>query len=425
MSSVSDYMDLLERLESQSLLITAERCLMVRNRNARCNRCAAACVSGCINTHDNRIAIDAEKCIGCGTCATVCPTEAIAPRNPDDLEIARAAKQVMDRTGGRAVFTCAPMANRARHAVDPDTIVQVACLGRLDESLLVLLAAAGATSIRLVEGECEQCEYTEGSPVAHQVAFNASALLKAWGYTIPVRIGGTFPKSCRLQTDRTYDARRREVFLGVKDALQTSAAETADFFIERTFNRNVEKPQFEHVAEDGTLPHFYPRRRQLLQDALAELGDPELPDVTTRLMGRITIDQNLCNGCQMCAVFCPTAAIAKRVDENPSAAPAKLYRAPSNPNRTSQTAQDKPAFANPFAKRTQLLHAPSLCVQCGTCAAICPKHAVRLDATVPTAELVDGYTEVTDMQNIYDEKGGPDAIRNSMKKLIDSPYIWC
>ena len=68
---MSNLMELFEKLESQNITVHQNRCVTVRNRNASCMRCAEACTSGCISYDDNTIIIAPEKCVGCGTCATV------------------------------------------------------------------------------------------------------------------------------------------------------------------------------------------------------------------------------------------------------------------------------------------------------------------------------------------------------------------
>ena len=61
-------------VDSGAIRVHRERCAKVRNRNVDCLKCAAACTSGCISLEDGELVIDASKCVGCGTCATVCPT---------------------------------------------------------------------------------------------------------------------------------------------------------------------------------------------------------------------------------------------------------------------------------------------------------------------------------------------------------------
>ena len=69
----------LQALQSDHVHVCQERCLLVRNRNAECLRCAQACTSGCIsyNEQTKMLDIDQARCVGCGTCATACPTCAL------------------------------------------------------------------------------------------------------------------------------------------------------------------------------------------------------------------------------------------------------------------------------------------------------------------------------------------------------------
>ena len=71
-------------LDSVAIAVNQARCAKVRNRNVECLKCAQACTSGCISLIDGELVIDSSKCVGCGTCATVCPTCALEARNPSD-----------------------------------------------------------------------------------------------------------------------------------------------------------------------------------------------------------------------------------------------------------------------------------------------------------------------------------------------------
>ena len=61
----------LDGVSSEAIVVHRERCAKVRNRNVACLKCADACTSGCIALVDGELRVDAAKCIGCGTCATV------------------------------------------------------------------------------------------------------------------------------------------------------------------------------------------------------------------------------------------------------------------------------------------------------------------------------------------------------------------
>ena len=152
---MDNILGLFEKLESQSLAVQPSRCVVVRNRNASCRRCAEACPTGAIRVEGNDLAVAPEHCVGCGTCATVCPTAALESKKPDDKELLRAAVAAMQANDGAAVIMDAAMQAVAEGKYDPAKVVVVKSLGRVDESLIAVLAAGGATSIVLVAGPVE------------------------------------------------------------------------------------------------------------------------------------------------------------------------------------------------------------------------------------------------------------------------------
>ena len=77
MAHVTNFLGLLEQLQSADITVHQGRCAVVRNRNATCMKCADVCTSGCISYDDNELVIEPERCIGCGTCARACPLDNI------------------------------------------------------------------------------------------------------------------------------------------------------------------------------------------------------------------------------------------------------------------------------------------------------------------------------------------------------------
>lgn len=380
-------------VDSAAIRVHRERCAKVRNRNVACLKCAAACTSGCIALVEGELVIDAVRCVGCGTCATVCPTCALESLNPSDAELAGACLSTV--RDGRVVVGCGLALEALDGLVDSAAVVPVVCAGRVDESLLCTLAARGVREATVLCGRCDRCAQRHGAATAVLVAETAQTLLDAWGASLAVRVtdevpqfllaeGVTAAAAARVRDDFFADGRACAPVVREGDAaadgvvseggprpvgrgpvsLSSPEAEAADttvgpglrFFWNSGRSRKVASHSL-HVMKDGTLPHFVPDRRERLLDALAAWGEPADSSVACRLWGTVVIDGAKCVSCRMCATFCPTGAIAK-FDEADGA--------------------------------LGVAHTPADCVKCGSCRDICPTQAITILDEVRTDWLVDG-----------------------------------
>ncbi len=360
------YLDLFDSLAQAPVTVWPERCVLVRNRHATCGRCAEACTSGCISFDGGRVVVDPDLCVGCATCATVCPTGALEPQEPSDRQLYEACARSMAK--GRVALAC------ERSACDETPgsgVVRLGCLGRVDESLIALLARAGARDIELVHGRCEDCRERPGRAVAEQACSTANALFEAWGQRPMVRM--------------------------VASAVETGGEGGVTVVESRTHGGDEEvrtgvavPPQ--RVKDDGTLPHMLPnRRRRLLQaldDAFGE-PDPQTP-VQTRLWGRVSVDTDSCRSCLACAVFCPTEALHKVQREDGSVV---------------------------------LQHYPSRCVKCGCCSDVCPTGAVVLHDEVFAGDLHPGACECYELP-ARPRARGPHQMRDAMASLLGCDFIY-
>lgn len=413
---MDNILGLFEKLESQSLAVQPSRCVVVRNRNATCRRCAEACPTGAILVEGNDLAVAPERCIGCGTCATVCPTAALESKKPDDKELLRAAVAAMQANDGAAVIMDAAMQAAAEGKYDPAKVAVVKSLGRVDESFIAVLVAGGATSVALVagpaegktaEGNAEEAEAAETAGTvgaapdraAQLVRDTAALLLETWGSDVSVKLTTKLPRSVRLAEPAEFDTGRRGFFSAVRDEARAAAAITAEHVVREKLGADEpEEPKFAKVTEDGTLPHFLPERRGRLLLALSNLGEPEDIMIDTRLFGHVIIDPEKCTSCQMCATFCPTEAIRKFGDAATAAETGK-----------------------PFG----IDHYTGRCVQCHCCEDICPTSALTLSTDVFATDVTKrGRSERIEMRPRKHKVNDPKSIVNAMSDLLGVPNVY-
>lgn len=368
MIRTSDMLFSISQMGSPLLSVQGNRCVLVRHRNAQCLRCATVCTSGAIaRAKDGGISVDPALCIGCGTCATVCPSGCLEPLNPTDEELfGQMAKAVAETD--TLVVACS---NAAAIAGCSAT---VECLGRIDEAFLAEAAARGVRHIVLVEGNCPQCAHKTGGAVANDVLAEARMLLQAFGSDavlekIPVAQaieGGNLLANVLHCTGANKDA--------TADASKPTA----------------EDLDFQHVQKDGTLPHFVPERRLRLFNSLKALGAPQQETIKTKLWGQVSVNTDICRSCRMCAVFCPTAAIAPYDKEDGT-----------------------------FGIR----HRSALCMQCRLCESICPEHAITVASEVSLPEFMSGKQFRFEMDPIGWNPSAPDAISSRMARFFDTDAV--
>lgn len=408
--------NLIDEMNSPLLAAEPQRCVLVRHRNGECLRCAAVCTTGAISLGEEGIVVSPEKCIGCGTCASACPTGCLTAANPTDEELFGAVEAALAENEGRVAIACErafamASGNRMKRdscdatapsfvpgkiagaTSDGRPLVGVVCLGRADESLLVEATARGARSIQLISGPCESCPHRCGGALSDEIIVSAETLLAALGTPSPI-------DRIRLQhaSDTREILRLRPTASAQDDTNAVNAATVADAsgdcLSESGYpvapptgesQQDSREPQFAHVQADGTLPHFVPERRLRLFNSLKALGTPAAPTVTTRLWGQVTIDTELCRSCRMCTVFCPTGALTR-----------------------FDAAND--AFG--------VEHRSALCMQCRLCEAICPEQAIAVAEEVSTDEFLSGKKFRFTMQPIGWNPGAEDSIASRMARFI-------
>jgi ferredoxin/coenzyme F420-reducing hydrogenase delta subunit len=298
----------------------------------------------------------------------------------------------MAAAGGKSVVACEKILARVDGLYDATKVVPVACLGRVDESLLVALAQKGATSITLVHNGCEECDLCPGLFTAEKVVETTNALLDTWNQPVRVTMVNKLPGFIRRAGEAEFDESRRAFFETIKDEAQAAAVITANEVIDdKLGTAKPEEPRYVKVQDDGTLPHFVPTRRERLLEELALMSEPKDELIETRLWGHVIIDIDTCSSCQMCATFCPTGAIRK-------------FELPDGTFGVD--------------------HTPVDCVKCYCCTDICPTSALTLSSEVFATDIATKAISRYAMKPREFKTKDPHSMVNHMKKftLCDQIY---
>jgi ferredoxin len=296
-------------------------CAHSRSKKPGCSRCIDVCSTEAIRADGDHVLVEPHLCMGCGACATVCPSGAMTyayPSVPDTARRIRTMLQTYAAAGGRDAClllhadAARPVLSRLarRHRGLPARCIplevhHVASVG-LDTWLAAL--AYGASQVAcLLTGE-EAPAYREALQAQMTIA---ETIVQALGYEGP-----------HLRLFEAADAAQLDRALWDWPAPRAVAAPAT--FAAGHDKRTVAFMAIEHLAKQA------PRARQ---EIALPAGSP---------FGTIEVDRAACTLCLACVGSCPTSALL----DNP----------------------EKPQLR--FIERN--------CVQCGLCAETCPENAIAL-----------------------------------------------
>lgn len=376
MVSVQDIAEFIGDLGTKSVAVLEECCMRVRNRNSACTACKDVCPEkGAIRYGRNRLAVDFELCMGCSACTSVCPTEALVPLKPTDdalaASIVEAITFAQETTGSaEAVIACTRIASKRQ--ADPRTFAEVPCLCRIEEGLLLGLAAHGMTWVSLVNGNCSTCRFRKTQQITSAVVDRTNDTLKALGSIMRVECMNSFPSFCSLENEKdALASTRRGFFSAVRKDTKDVAIEAA----KRALNLNEPYvPVLKRIhSQDGVLPYLQSPRHEKVLASISSIVLNSAGEVSQnvtegrvrlRYMGNITIDEEECNACGVCATFCPTAALVKQ-------------------SRKDAKAQEVDLLLDFFW---------NLCIGCGACADVCPKKCMDVQDSLDLSLFVNPNT---------------------------------
>jgi ferredoxin len=303
----------------------ASICAHSRSRQPGCNQCIDVCSTTAITADGDHVKVEPHLCMGCGACATVCPSGAMSyayPAVPDLGTRIRTLLATYATAGGRDAClllhaedgrdAIAGLARRGRGLparVIPFEVHHVASVG-LDVWLAAL--AHGASQIAVLMSGAEAPQYREA--LEREMGF-VETIAQALGYQ------GTHLK--------VIDAPALETVLW-------SWTPALGVRVPATFALTGDKRSTTDLAIDHLARHAPVPQREIALPA----GAP---------FGTIAVNRDACTMCLACVGACPVGAILDN--------------------------QQAP----------QLSFIETKCVQCGICAATCPEHAITLEPRLSLA----------------------------------------
>jgi Fe-S-cluster-containing hydrogenase component 2 len=289
----------LDRLQPVAIRVAPERCLNRRHKDSKCSLCLA-CPTGAIVTTAMSVMVSAEKCVTCGLCVSVCPTEAFSVQGPAHADLLRLA------AGGRGAVlevACPRRSPIERSRSPAGAVLRVSCLGWLSPSLLVAMLAQGISNLWLDDSTCADCLTGSAHETIVRAVETANRLVGLFGRSPGVALYTGSPE--RLGTARTlevWDPRRpvysrRDLFTAFRRVATQTAATVAD--------------QALPAPAPAKLPRHLPAHRALLSAALPRLlvEGASAGSVSGLPVGKVEVSPG-CTACGLCARICPTGALA-------------------------------------------------------------------------------------------------------------------
>ena len=299
----------------------ASICAHSRSQKIGCNQCIDVCSTAAICADGDHVMVEPHLCMGCGACATVCPSGAMTYAYPTVPNLGRRIKTLLStyaKAGGRdacillhaedgrALITRLARRGRGLPArVIPLEVHHVASVG-LDVWLAAL--AHGASQVAVLASGNEAPQYCD---ILRRQMRIADTIAQSLGY--------------QGQHFRVFDAVDTKAFEAAlwswPAALPVRGAAT---FAPTADKRTTAALAIEHLAAHAPVP-----QREIALPA----GSP---------FGTITVNRDTCTMCLACVGSCPEGALLD--------------------------SQERP----------QLRFIETKCVQCGLCEKTCPEGAIAL-----------------------------------------------
>ncbi|MGB8644352.1 MAG: 4Fe-4S binding protein [Anaerolineae bacterium] len=273
------------------LQVHRDACLNRRHRDSHCELCLP-CPVHAIRLNNGLPELDAPRCVECGLCISICPTDVYRSTRMSDPAVIELGKR-----WDQVEFACQRRADVETTRTPAQGLARLPCLARLSPELLVALAAEHA-QVWLDDSLCGACPIGAAHASIIRTVHAAQELLGAWTSAGKLHLhteseGKLSDLPHPFPNERhTGEPLSRRAFLSLLTLnVGRAAASVATGAL-----------PIDSLPEPDTQT-----RVSTLQRAVTRLGAPQADAQGTRLV-TLEIDDR-CTACGLCAKICPTSAI--------------------------------------------------------------------------------------------------------------------
>ena len=323
------------------ITVSSDRCIDESCKAKKlCSICQDNCVVDAINIDDG-VEIDWDKCIKCGVCAAVCPTEVFKIQAPSDNKILSSiiGSSKEENIIIECNFVNESFQGKEKRPKNSGRKIVVPCIGRFSETFLLLSILSGGDKVEFV-GCTSDCRFSIGKETIEKMWWRTENLFKIFERT---------ENEDKLIMDNNQDqSGRRKLFretgFQAMSMLLSQSSQTSG-----SSNSNIKTP---------------PHRAELLQLIERYSSPTILVERKNMPFSNIKLTPEKCRVSGICASVCPTEAL-----------------------QFSESNQGK-----------ELSFKLGLCVGCEACVYICPEDALEIDKEVDLSLLSSQRQKIMELK---------------------------
>ncbi len=347
-------------VQLNEITISSDRCIQKSYKIKKlCSVCQDNCEVNAININE-LVEIDWNKCINCGVCAAVCPTEVFKIQAPsDNIILNRLIKKSSDdHISIECNFVNKKFHGNEKRPKNKNSKIFVTCIGRFSEMFLLQNILSGVDRTHFVNCT-NDCQFSTGRKVIDEMWRRTEHLVMM------------FKKNCVKNNNIES--------INDKTEQKKNITETRKQFLS-----NLSQSRFseETISDDNKTLPLRLEILELIKQYSCEsirINRENIP------FGEIKLSIEKCKLHGKCASVCPTNALILLDDNN----------------------------------GMKLNFRYGLCVGCGVCTYICPEEALDIEKTIDISQLNLVQKTIMEKKYVFCKNCGKHfSVKMGMNRLI-------